>query len=168
MKALIKILSALSLIARHLTASIVSVVMPLAVITTGYFVLLVAALITNSGVGIPVALPLWLLLSLGLSIAYTTFLLFPSVLMAEMLSPIFGKGQYVVQIPLSMLMLALSIFIVTQLVQDSNALNWIGPKALFVFLLIPLGLYWWTAKTVQFVIAVPVSLFKRLLQPLFS
>ena len=78
-----KAFSASNIVFRHLIASVVSVAVAVLIASIAYIVLFVIAIFTNSGLGSPIALPLWLVFIVLVSTVYTAALLFPSTLIAE-------------------------------------------------------------------------------------
>lgn len=163
------ITSLLSFIIRHFFASVVSVAIPVIFVTIVYFALLVVAVISNSGLGSPVALPFWVAVSFLTSIFYTAFLLFPSVVIAETISLPFGKWRHIAQVPISTLVLALLVFALTfiaSLTLNHTAFNvrqWVNYSLMAMLVLaVPLGIYWWTMKLVQLVMSLPGTLLKQL------
>lgn len=153
----------------------VSIIVPIVTLLITYIVLFVIAIFTNSGLGSPIALPLWFVFVFLVSALYTAVLLFPSVLIAETVSRIFGKWQHIAQIPVSSLALVLLVYILSLLVHsypDYSAipiLNWAEhPFIVVLVLAIPLGIYWWTMKVVQTGIFLPIIFFERLRKPSHS
>lgn len=148
---------------RHLIASLVSVGLPVALVTIAYFVLLVIAILTDTGLGSPVALPLWVLLTLVVSLGYTSLLLFPAVAVAEVVSRAFGKWQHVVQVPLSTVFLALFAVLLMAVIGLINQPHlslkqWFNYSVLaFLVMTVPLGIYWWTMKFTQAIMFVVTS-----------
>lgn len=156
---------------RHFVASIVSVVVPPILVTCIYFVLLGLAIVTNSGLGGPLALPAGLIFSIVASLLYTSFLLFPSVAISEILSNRFGKWKYPGQMLLSTAALALLTgagVLAWHVTQDSREVDrskWVSDSLLiFCLLLIPLGIYWWVCKIAEAGLAVPGRLLKWMRQ----
>lgn len=164
-----KAVSISNFILRHFVASVVSLVAPIVLLVFAYFVLFLIAIFTNSGLGSPIALPLWAILIFAISTIYTAILLFPSVLIAEATAHILGKWQHIIQIPISTLVLAILTYIASLVARllpnyaETIILHWAdNPFVVFLVLAIPLGVYWWTMKAVQIGISFPVVLFKRL------
>jgi hypothetical protein len=164
-----KAVSLSSFVLRHFIASMVSIVAPIVILIIGYFVLVVIAIFSNSGVGSPIALPFWTVFVFVTSILYTAILIFPSVLIAETISHIFGKWQHIAQIPISTLTLAMLIYATVFIVRhypnypEIVSLHWADhPFILFLILAIPLGIYWWTMKIAQAGISFPFIFFNRL------
>lgn len=153
---------------RHFVASIVSITFLPILVLLIYVGLVIFAIVTDSGLGGPLALPFWMLAAFVVNILYTTFLLFPSVWLAEIVSRRFGKWQLLAQIPISTISLAIFVFAASLLVNSyANAqnspfelLNY--PAYIFAALLIPLGVYWWTAKMVQLGLLLPERVWKRI------
>lgn len=163
-----KVIAVSSFFARHLIASIVSIAIPTILVVVAYFVLLAIAIITGSGLGGLLALPFWTLFAFLVATAYTSLLLFPSVLIAEIISRRFGKWHHLAQIPISTFVLAAIIVMLNLTIHfaphyaETVALQWADyPVHIFLLLTIPLGLYWWTMKIVQTGIATPTELLKR-------
>lgn len=150
-----KMSAILAFAGRHLIASLVSVGLPVAVVTVTYFVLLVIAILTDTGVGGPLALPFWVLLTLVVSLGYTSLLLFPVVAVAEIVSRAFGRWQHVAQVPLSTVFLALFAVLLMAVISLINQPHlslkqWFNYSVLaFLVMTAPLGIYWWTMKFTQ-------------------
>jgi hypothetical protein len=151
---------------RHLIASIVSIAIPVVVVFITYFLLLLIALVTNSGLGGPIALSFWMIFFFIVSTLYTAILLFPSVLIAEISARVFGKWQHVAQVPISTLVLLLIVFVLsfaarnTPNYSEAILLHWANyPLVTFLVLSIPLGLYWWTMKIIQAGISLPIIIY---------
>jgi len=140
-------------ILRHLVASAISVIAPMVIVVITYIVLLGISIFISSSSGISITLLLWPVFTFIVSIIYTAILLFPSVLIAEITSRIFGKWQRIAQIPVSCLFLILFIYglcLLAHYYPNYSAitiLHWADyPFILFLALAIPLGIYWWTIK----------------------
>ncbi len=154
---------------RHFVASVTSVVIPTVLLVVVYFVLLIIAIFTGTGLGSPISLPLWVAFVFVISTIYTAILLFPSALMAEAISSAFGKWQHIAQIPISMLVLVALILAASftlRLYPDYSEIGFLhlvdNPIVTFIILLIPLGIYWWTMKIVQTGISIPTAFLKSL------
>lgn len=158
--------SLFSFIGRHLLASLISVALPVVLVIITYLILFVVAVFTNSGLGSPVALPLWAIFTFVGSIVYTVILLFPAVALAETISQPLGKWQHIAQIPLSTLFLALLVGGLVALIgivnQSHLSLNqWLNCSFVaFLVLAIPLGIYWWTMKFTQTILFVITTAIK--------
>ena len=145
-----------SFVLRHLAASIMSITVPLVAVTCIYFVLFAYAILTNQGLGSPIAYPIWLLVALIASLLYTACLLFPSVALGELVSKRIGKWKYPAQVIVSSFILAIFVFGLDLIWHNRSTMagfdlrQWLTDSALvFGVLLIPLGIYWWTCKVVQ-------------------
>lgn len=157
---------------RHFVASIVSVVAPVVLLVITYVVLFVIAIITNSSLGSPIALPLWIAIIAVISVLYTAILLFPTALLAEAIARFFGKWQHIAQIPISTLVLLVLVYALSLIVRlhpnysEIDILHWANhPLVIFLILTIPLGFYWWTMKIVQTGVTLPIVLFRKLIKP---
>ena len=164
-----KLLSALGFLVRHFIASLVSILFPIVLIVITYVILFVVAIIIDSGLGSPIALPLWIIIGILISFLYTTFLLFPSVLLAEVVSGFCGKWHHVVQIPLSILVLFLFILIWRSILENLSineplllVVCFDHPIYFLIVLSIPLGLYWWAMKIAQAASSVPKFLYRKI------
>lgn len=164
-----KTVSITNFVLRHSVASVVSITVPVALVIVTYCVLFVIAIITNSDLGSPFSLPLWVVFIFVISVLYTAILLLPSALIAEAIARVFGKWQHVAQIPISTFDLFLLVYALSLMVRqrpdypDMNILHWANyPLVVFLILTIPLGIYWWTMKFIQAGFTVPVILFRRL------
>lgn len=152
---------------RHFVASVVSIAVPVFLVFVIYVGLFIVAIVTNSGPGGPLALPFWMLAAFVVSLLYTACLLFPSVWIAEMISHRFGKWHFVWEIFISTLVLGILIFATSFMlngIYNRDGMNLIlnNPGYVFVALLIPLGIYWWTAKFVQLGFRLPGYFWSRL------
>jgi hypothetical protein len=152
---------------RHFSASMVSIAIPTILVVVIYVGLVMVAIVTASDLGGPLALPFWMLTALVVSILYTTFLLFPSVWIAEMISRRFGKWRFVWEIFISTIVLGILIFAATFVlngIYNRDGMNLIrnNPGYVFIALLIPLGIYWWTAKLVELGILLPARIWNKL------
>lgn len=164
-----KAISISNLILRHLIASVVSVAAPTLTLLIIYVVLFVIAIFTNSGLGSPIALPLWLIFIVLVSTFYTATLMFPSTLIAEGIASAFGKWRHLTQIPISTVVLLTLVYafsLLARLHPDYSRLNimhWADyPLIVFLVLAIPLGLYWWIMKIVQAGVSLPIIFLGRL------
>ncbi len=139
----------------HLVASLISIILPVLLVVVAYIVLFIIAIVTNSGLGSPIALPLWMVFTFIASTAYTTVLLFPAVALAEVAARPFGKWRYFAEIPVSIVFLAAIIaFLETvRILTLQPPVNW-GQEALytlavFIVLILPLCIYWGALKGTQ-------------------
>lgn len=158
-----------SFFTRHLVASIVSILLPVILTMIGYVVLFIIALFTDSGLGSPAALPLWMIINGLIATLYTGLGLFPIVVIAEIVSHVFGKWRHVAQIPVSTVLMFGLVFLLFAIFVNSPNQLFTAPMdwtyyALIVscFLALPLGIYWWTMKLIEAGIFLPVFLFKKL------
>ena len=162
------VISISSFVFRHLAASITSVVLPLVVWTVVYLLLFVIAILTNQPLGSLVALPLDSLIIFIVALIYTGFLLFPSIALAEWVSERLTAWKYLGQMVLATLILTLltcSGMLVWQHFFANSPFNWVQwlreSVLIILFLLIPLGIYWWVCKVAQIGFAIPVWLVRR-------
>ena len=146
-----------SFCARHFFATAVTVAAACVVWTVTYFALLLWAVFTGGGIGGPLAYPAGLLFFLVAATVISLLLLFPSTALAEWF--VRRRGfPILAQIPVSVFALAL-------LCLASVGIAWVvgskptfhrvsaGFGGLFVVLLLPLGLYWWTAQSVPLLLS---------------
>lgn len=152
---------------RHFVASVVSITIPIILVFVIYIGLVIVAIVTDSGLGSPVALPLWMLIAFVVSILYTTFLLFPSVWIAEITARCFGKWRFMLEIFFSTLALGLLIFAATFFLNSfikPDGFDFVLNNPVYVLfaLLIPLGIYWWTAKFVQLGFHLPGIIWRQM------
>jgi|GEM_PF-6688541 hypothetical protein len=156
---------------RHFIASVVSISIPPLLVFLIYVGLVIFAIVTDSGLGGPLALPFWMLAAFVASILYTAFLLFPSVWLAEIVSRRFGKWQLLAQIPISTITLAVFVFASSLLLNlyantPNSPLQMLNdPVYIFAALLIPLGVYWWTAKLIELGFILPARMWRRISKP---
>lgn len=137
---------------RHLLALGVTLLAAAAAWTAVYALLFLWAVVMNQGLGGPLAYPFGLLFVVAFMGAVGLVLLFPSTALAEQVARRHGF-PILAQIPISVGILALlclgaaGIVLVTasqpKLAETSG-----GVGLLFLALLLPLGLYWWTAQSV--------------------
>jgi hypothetical protein len=154
-------LAAVGFFIRHLLASLVSVAAPVALVGGIYLVLLVIGIVTNQSLGSPIALPLWILVAAVSSTFSTALYLFPAVWVAEITSRNFGRWRVAAQIPISMIALFVLVQIngwLLKLALDGPMRDTLtsgdGPLIIYLLLLIPLGIYWITARLVEFALSV--------------
>jgi hypothetical protein len=158
----------ISFLMRHVFASVVSIVWPPIAIVIGYVLLLLLALVTHSGMGSPIALPLWAFFALLTSIMATVTLLFPATSIAELITHRMGKSRHLIQIPLSTLILALIIMLLSAVVSlvrktQNETYDWLAVATIvFLVLAIPLGVYWWAMKMAQAAVFVILRLVARI------
>jgi hypothetical protein len=146
-----------SFCARHLLAVMVMVVAACVAWTITYFALLLWALLTDGGIGGPLAYPAGLLFVFVATTAVSIGLLLPSTALAEWFSQRRGF-PILAQIPLSVVALALLCLVVVGLASASGSQPTlrgisVGFGVLFVALLVPLGLYWWTAQSLSLLLS---------------
>lgn len=138
-------------LARHSLALIVTVVAACIVWTLTYFALLAGAVVSDGGVGGPLAYPAGLLFALVATSMASLALLLPSTVGGEWVARRRG-WPVLVQIPLSVACLGGLCFAVVALVSAIGSrltLNDVsaGFGVLFLALLVPLGVYWWAAQS---------------------
>ena len=135
--------------ARHLLALVVTIAVPCALWTIVYFALLLWAIIFGGGIGSPVAYPIGLLFFAGAALVGGLVLFLPSTAFAEWLVKR-RKLPTLLQIPISIATLALFCLISVILAPFPPSTL---PDVLTGFirfwgaLLLPMGLYWWTAQS---------------------
>jgi hypothetical protein len=148
--------------ARHLLATLVTVMVLCVLWTVTYFALLLWAAISGGGLGSPAGYPLGLLLALvgGTVVSLTLFL--PATALGEWIAKRRGL-PILAQIPISIAILAaLCLLVVGSAlaagIQPSFRAGAACFAVLFLTHLLPLGLYWWVAHSGPLL----VSLFKQL------
>jgi hypothetical protein len=141
-----------SFCARHLLALLVTVAVPCVLWTVAYFALLLWAVVTDGGLGGPLAYPGGLVFLFVAAMVASLVLFFPATALAEWLA---RRRAYPIlaQIPFSVAVLAVLCLILSSIRGISVSFG-----ALFAALLLPLGLYWWTAQSGPLLL----SLFQRL------
>jgi hypothetical protein len=155
----------LTFLTRHFFAFIVSVVVPIIIVVITHLLLLAVAIVTGGGLGSPIALPGWSLIVSAIAAGYTIFLLFPSVCLAELITCKFSTYRHLLQIPISMIILAVLVFLFAIFPVRVSRL-W-PPESIkivfivFLLLLLPLGLYCWSMKFAQAALFIPAWLFKK-------
>lgn len=139
---------ALRLLAAHLAAIAVSIIAPVALAIIVFIALFVIAVVTDQGLGSPVALPLWLVIISATSTAYSLLILCPAVIIAEAVSGRLGAWRHIAQIPLALLSMTFILAVVLGLL---NALTGTAIDLLVAasLLAVPLGLYWWVTKFIE-------------------
>jgi hypothetical protein len=145
--------SLFSFVMRHFVASIISLLVPVFLTAILYFILLFIAMYKDYPLGSPVALPIDILVAGILALCYTTFLLFPSVALAEIISMRVSRFRLPAQMILStLILLGLLLTFLLVLDQITEPQNYSLP-VMFLFgviiLPIPLGIYWWSAKAME-------------------
>ena len=148
--------------ARHLLATLVTVMVLCVLWTVTYFALLLWAAISGGGLGSPAGYPLGLLLALvgGTVVSLTLFL--PATALGEWIAKRRGL-PILAQIPISIAILAaLCLLVVGSALAAGMQASFRSGAACFAVLflahLLPLGLYWWVAQSGPLL----VSLFKQL------
>jgi hypothetical protein len=164
---------AVSFIGRHTVASILSIALPMIIVFVGYFLLLLIAVVTDQGLGGPLALPFGLLFAFLTSFIYTMLFLFPATALAELFTKSFDKWKHLIQIPASFLILVILsgiyALIYLQFFPSTTLGQWaIISGATALLLAIPLGVYWWTAKFSYLVIEGVRNAVTRIKQKLFG
>jgi hypothetical protein len=168
---LIRIGSLIALFLRHFIASIISVAALILLVIVAYFILLIIAIVSNTGRGSPIALPLWMVAAGILSLFYTACLLFPSVIIAELIPQRLHSYRLLAEVLISTLILSFLVLALTYGIRQmpdysSSPLMGLGrhPVKIFLALCLPLGLYFWTAKAVQAITMGIITLWKRFFQ----
>ena len=136
---------------RHSLALAVTVVAVCLLWTVTYFALLLWAVITDGGIGGPLAYHAGLLFFFLATTAAGLVLLLPSTALAEWFARRYAF-PILAQIPLSVAILAVLCLIVVGLAsavrtEPSVYGVSVGFAVLFLALLVPLGLYWWAAQS---------------------
>lgn len=136
---------------RHALAMAVTIVLPCVLWTLLYLVLLLWAILTDSGIGSPVAYPLGLLLVAAWSALMAVVFFFPSTAFAALITTRM-KWAILWQIPLCLTLFALfSGLLALTVGAQSASPAWrdtsIGFGLFYAAHLLPLGLYWWTAQS---------------------
>jgi hypothetical protein len=146
----------IAFVLRHFIASIISIIAAIMFAVIVYFILFFAAIITNTDLGGPLALPLFIVIAGILSLIYTTLLLFPAVLIAELISQRLRTHQLIAQILLSTISLALLIILISygiHFIPNYENYPFLSlanyPVQIFLVLCIPLGFYFCITKIVQ-------------------
>lgn len=140
---------------RHFVASIVTIVLPIVIITFIYFILLLVAIIWDFPLGSPVVLPLSILAAFVISLIYTLVFLFPAVWFSELISKRLKWSRFTQIFLSNVILFALVhlIFGTLQLLPVYENTTWLQfadqPLISSIFLALPLGLYWWSAKAIE-------------------
>lgn len=138
-----------SFVLRHGFAIAVMVVTACALWTLCYLALLLWAIITNEGLGGPLAYPAGLLAFFLLSLAMSVCLYFPSTAIAAGLAKKFQRS-FVWQIAICIGIFALLHLIAVLVIRENPTVplseRLLIGGTLFLLNLIPLGLYWWCAQ----------------------
>lgn len=138
-----------SFVLRHGFAIAVTVIMACSLWTLCYLALLLWAIISNEGLGGPLAYPAGLLAFFLLSLAMSVCLYFPATAIAAGLAKKFHCSfvwQIAICIGIFALLHLIAVLVIreNQTIPMSERLLIVG--ALFLLNLIPLGLYWWCAQ----------------------
>jgi hypothetical protein len=136
---------------RHALAMAVTIVLPCVLWTLLYLVLLLWAILTDSGIGSPVAYPLGLLFVAAWSAFMAVVFFFPSTSLAALVT---SRMKWAIfwQIPLCLTLFALiSGVLALTMGAQSESPAWrdtgVGFGLFYAAHLLPLGLYWWTAQS---------------------
>lgn len=137
--------------ARHCLAVAVTVAAACVVWSVAYIALLLWALLTDSGVGGPLAYPAGLLFVFLATTTASCILFFPCTALAEWFVRRRGLPM-IVQIPFSVVLLALCCLIAAGIASTIGSHPAFGGSLivfgmLFLSLLVPFGLYWWVAQS---------------------
>jgi hypothetical protein len=149
---------------RHAIAGAVVVAGAVALTTALYFALLVGAAVAGVPLGGPLVLPFLMLLALVAGVAAVGFVLFPVTALAEWIFTRY-RLPWAVQLPLATAFLSAYVVSISPWVAVSRGVPlsaapvWAGLA--FVLLLIPLGIYWWTAQSVLWVAGLGATLWNR-------
>jgi hypothetical protein len=137
-----------------------SVVLPI----VAYFALLLVAMVTNSGVGGPLALPFMMIVSVVGCAAAVAVVLWPVTTATE---AVCGRRGWVVlvQIPVSTLLMIAEVLVLGALIaaiRHEPFADWLTYSLIAAAsLLIPLGVYWWTLQAAHAVFAMCSALWRR-------
>ncbi len=135
---------------RHLLAATITVVAVCAIWTLAYLGLLLWAIVTNSGLGSPIAYPVGLIAAFFAGSIACLFFLLPSTAIAEWVAqrrgfPILAQIFINMVILAVLCLVAVGIKLAVRSVPSFRSLA-IQSGVLFLTLLIPLGIYWWSAR----------------------
>lgn len=149
-----------SLAVRHGVASFATIGAACVIWTVTYLSLLLWAIVSNSGLGGPLAYPGGLLLMAVLAAVACLVLFFPATLSAELICRRRAL-PVLMQIPVSVAVLGALCFLVGIIIRASTAAIPFGASAggfilwLFLLSLLPIGFYWWIAQAAPLVRGVP-------------
>lgn len=141
---------------RHATATVATVIAACALWTLVYFGLIVWAIITDGGLGGPLAYPGFLILLAVAALTFSAVLFLPASGLAEWVCRRSGL-PILVQIPVSVAFLALLSPLAALLIQGVRKPANLPESTLvlgiwlFGLSLVPLGFYWWVAQSVPLV-----------------
>ena len=138
-----------SFVLRHGFAIAVMVITACALWTLCYLALLLWAIITNEGLGGPLAYPAGLLAFFLLSLAMSVCLYFPATAIAAGLAKKFQRSfvwQIAICIGIFALLHVIAVLVIGEDLSHAPGERWGLYSALFCLNLIPLGLYWWCAQ----------------------
>jgi hypothetical protein len=143
--------------ARHFLAVGVTVMAACVMWTVVYIALLIWAMMTDGGVGGPLAYPAGLLFVFSATLAASCILFFPCSALAEWFVRRRGLSIFA-QIPFSMLLLALQCLAavgIAMMIGSHPGFGdlFAGLGLLYLSLLVPLGLYWWVAQSLPLFLA---------------
>jgi hypothetical protein len=143
---------------RHFLALGVTVAAPCVLWTIFYIGMLFWAIVSGGGIGSPIAYPIGLLILAVGAFVFGLTLLFPSTVFAEWIVRR-RSLPLLAQIPISVLTLGVLCFAAVGIAMATKSETTfrgicVGFGTLFGALLLPLGLYWWTAQSGPLVLAV--------------
>lgn len=156
-------------LARHVLAFAAVVIGAALAWTLTYFGLLLWAVLTDGGIGGPLAYPAGLVFMVAASALCCLVLLLPSTVLAEGITRWFGFSTWV-QIPVSTgLLVAFSFVSVLVIAAAGVELSPLGVPVwagiLFLLMLVPLGVYWWSLQAVPLVVSLARRIRRAFQQP---
>ena len=140
---------------KHAVAAAVVISGIIAFTSLSYFALLVWAAIVGGGLGGPLAFPFMVLFALIGSVASVLFVLLPATALTEWIC-VKRRAHLLVQIPIATVLMAvcvLSAALVAATALESSVHRAASvAAAVFGALLVPLGVYWWSLQSAEWLI----------------
>ncbi len=138
-----------SLVLRHVFATAVTVFSACALWTLCYLALLLWAILSDEGLGGPLAYPAGLLASFLVSLAVSVCLYFPATAIAAGLAKKYHRSflwQIAICISILALLHLVVVVVIWEHLTESPVQRLSIAVAMFFLNLIPLGLYWWCVQ----------------------
>jgi hypothetical protein len=147
--------NAITLAVKHGVATAIVVGGVVAFTAASYFALLAWAVLMNEPLGGPLAFPFMVLFALLTSVGSAVFVFFPTTAVTEW-ACVRCRVHLLLQIPIAAIVLIGYVFtaaIAIALVRGSSVATTLRPAAVVsAVLLVPLGAYWWSLQSVEWLI----------------
>lgn len=159
------IVRASSAFIKHAVAGLVVVVACVGITVAAYFALLLWAIVTNGGLGGPLALPGMIVLALAASVAVILIVLLPVTTMTRIVCGRVERHRWLSEIAVSSIVVVLAVVAVALAIgmsRHADPLHSLAAGALgAAALLVLLGLYWWSYHATALLLRVGTSLWSR-------